>query len=509
MKNYLFTASICLFLTNHLVYAQNDIDAMRYSNIGVGGSSRFVSMGGAMNAMGADMSVAAYNPAGLGVFRTGQLYLGAGLKFTNHSSKIYNKSTQVSDAGFNFNNFGLSLVFKDKTKADNRHVLAFTNTQVQNFNSSYRIAGYTNSNSIAKDMLNIADQNKTVKNLNYAYEGLGFNSYLLDTANGKFFSFVDLNRTVKQTRDVVTSGRLNEINLSYAYSYQDVFYFGFSLGLPQVNFQSSTTHTEQDDKDSMRVTVTSVSNYSTTYTNDLPSIYKDKLGFNSLTYTEYFKTIGSGVNLKLGGLLRVNKYFRFGAYYHSPTFYTLTDTYYSQLNVSFDANKNSPEFSKYPGTANGEFEYQLITPPKVSLHSAFIFNKQGALGLEYEFVDYRKARLLSSNLSDFEDVNNFIANSYSIGNNIKIGAEYNFKPIIARAGYVMQGGPFGTMFGGKFVRNTFSVGLGLKLNEKVFIDFDWVKTLSYENYYLFSTLDANARVNFNSTQLAATMGIRF
>lgn len=498
-----------MFLSFVSVYSQNEMDAIRYSRGGVGGSSRFVALGGAMNAMGADMSVAAYNPAGLGVFRSGQLYMGAGLNFSNHKAKIYNQSSQITDAGFNFNNFGLSLVFKDKTKVDNRHVLAFTNTQIQNFNSSYRIAGYTNNSSIAKDMLNIANENKTVKNLNFAYEGLGFNSYLLDTADGKFFSFVDLNRSVKQTRDVVTSGRLNEINLSYAYSYQDIFYFGFSLGLPQVNFQSSTTHTELDDKDSMRVTVTSASNYSTTYTNDLPAIYQDKLGFNSLTYTEYFKTMGSGVNIKLGGLLRVNKHLRLGLYYHSPTFYNLTDTYYNQLNVSFDANKNSPEFSKYPGTANGEFEYQIITPPKVSLHSAFIFNKQGALGVEYEFIDYKRARLLSTNLSDFEDVNNFIANSYSIGNNIKIGGEYNFKPLIVRAGYVMQGGPFGTMFAGKFVRNTFSFGLGLKLNDKVFIDFNWLKTLSHENYYLFSTLDANARVSLNSTQLAATLGIRF
>lgn len=73
----------------------------------------------------------------------------------------------------------------------------------------------------------------------------------------------------------------------------------------------------------------------------------------------------------------------------------------------------------------------------------------------------------------------------------------------------MQGGPFGTMFVGKFVRNTFSFGLGLKLNDKVFIDFNWLKTLSHENYYSFSTLDANARVSLNSTQLAATLGIRF
>ncbi len=500
---------IAFVFCSFFLRAQNDVDAIRYSRNGVGGSARFVALGGAMNAMGADLSCAAYNPAGLALFRKGELSFSGGLKITNNKGNLYNKSTVLGDAGFNFNNFGITVAFKDKKDPDSRHVLGFSNTQVQNFNTSVRITGYTNSNSIANDMLNLARESGNVNSLNYGYEGLGYNTFLLDTVDNQFFSFVDLKRSVKQTRDIVTSGRVNDINISYAYSYKDKFYFGASIGLPQLNYISTTTHFESDDKDSMRVKVDAASNYTTTYIDDLPAIYRDKLGFNSLTYTEYFKTTGSGVNLKLGGIYRASDFLRIGMYYHTSTFYELTDAYYNSLSVSFDANKNEPESDKYPGANGGTFSYRVVTPQRLSFNSAFIFKKLAVVGLEYELVDYRQAQLRSDNISDFIGVNSSITNKYSIGNNLKLGGEFNVKPMIVRAGYTMLGSPFGAAFVGNFVRNTFSLGAGFRTENNFYFDVVWAKTFSTENYYLFTTADTKAKLNYNTTSLAATVGIKF
>lgn len=491
--------------------AQNDVDAIRYSRNGVGGTSRFTAMGGAFGAVGADLSCASSNPAGLALFRKGELSFSGGLKFTNNNAKIYNKSSNISDASFVFNNFGLSMAFAGANDDESRHIIAFSNTQLQNFNSSVRMSGYTKNSSIAKDMLILANEAGNVDNLNYGYEGLGFNTFILDTADdGSFFSFVDTKRSVKQTRDVVTSGRVNDINISYAYSAKDKYYFGASVGFPQVNYISTTRHTESDDRDSMRVTVMSSTTYSTTYVDDLPAIYPDKLGFNDLTYTEYFKTTGSGVNLKLGGIARLNDAIRLGFYYHTPTVYRLTDNYYNALDVTFDTKKNNAISDQYPAAEDGGyFEYKVVTPQRFSLNSAFLFNKLAVVGFEYELVDYSTAQLKSDRVSDFADINSAISSKYTIGNNVRLGTEFNLKPFMLRAGYNMQGSPFGAAFVGDFVRNTFSFGAGFRTENNFYIDLVWSKTLGAENYYSFTTLDTKTRINYNSANLGLTMGVKF
>src|SRR4051812_43392595 len=104
------------------VESQNDLDAIRYSRIGVGGSARFTAMGGAFGALGADLSVAAYNPAGLAVYRKGDVQFSGGLKTTTSSGNIYGKTTSLVDASFLFNNFGIAAAIKSKQDPESRHV---------------------------------------------------------------------------------------------------------------------------------------------------------------------------------------------------------------------------------------------------------------------------------------------------------------------------------------------------------------------------------------------------
>lgn len=505
--------SIILVAAGLISFSQNDVDAIRYSRIGGGGTSRFMAMGGAFGAVGADVSTAAYNPAGLAVFRKSEISFTGGLRGYNNTGNIYNKSTSYSDLTPVFNNFGVAISFQAKDP-DSRHTIAFTSTQLQSFNNSVRMSGYTNSNSIAKDMLNLASYyNQTSNmtgNLNPMYEGLGYNAYLLDidSVNMKFFSFVDLKRSVKQTRDVVTNGRVNDVNLSYAYSYKDKLYLGASLGLPQVSYESTTTHTEEDDRDSMRVVIYPNDSIATTYIDNLPVVYRSRLGFKSLTYTEYFKTSGSGFNLKLGGIVRLNDIVRVGLYYHTPTIYNLTDTYYNDLTVNFDATGSTADYAKYPADG-GTYSYKIITPSKISANAAFIIKKLAVIGIDYEMVNYRSAKLSSSNISDFAGVNSVIKNKYSAGHNLRIGGELNLNPWMLRAGYQMQGSPFGDVFNGPFVRNTFSAGFGFRTKGGFFFDVVVYKTLSSENYFLFTTMDTQAKLNYNSTTVSATIGIKF
>jgi hypothetical protein len=498
-------------LTAACSYAQNDLDAIRYSRIGIGGSARVISMGGAFGAIGADLSNAAYNPAGLGLFRKGDLAFSAGFRSTNNTGTIYKKTTPVFDVNLVFNNFGIAAAIPANNDPDSRHVIAFSNTQLQNFNNSTRMTGYTNSSSLAKDMLLIANTKKNPGSLNPNYEGLGFDTYLLDTIGANFISLLDTKRTIKQTRDIITSGRVNDINLSYAYSYKDNYYFGASVGFPQVKYESTTTHVESDDNDSIRIGMTSPNSYTHTFIDGFPvfhDYYLTRLAFNELTYTEYFKTTGSGVNLKIGGIARLGDAFRVGFHYHTPTFYRLNDSYSTSMSVAFDAQPENPDELTDP-EEGGYFKYRIITPSRFGVNAAYIYKKKMVIGMDYEFVNYKAAKLGSTNVSDFAGVNAVIRDKYKGGHNLSVGAEFNFNPIMVRAGYNMQGSPFGEVFTDDFVRNTFSAGIGFRTKSSFYFDFVVSKSYSSENYFLFSELNTQARLNYNTTLASATIGIKF
>jgi len=92
---------------------------------------------------------------------------------------------------------------------------------------------------------------------------------------------------------------------------------------------------------------------------------------------------------------------------------------------------------------------------------------------------------------------------------VRVGAELNVKPVMVRAGYAMQGSPFGEVFAGNFVRHTVSAGLGFRGSGAWYLDLVLAKTFSKEEYLPFSTLPTQATVNYNATTFAATIGLKF
>jgi hypothetical protein len=504
MRPFLLAVAFCA-----TAYSQNDLDALRLSRTGVGGSSRFIAMGGAFGALGADLSCAAYNPGGLGLYRTGEISFSGGLKITNNEAVLHGNKANELNATLTFNNFGIASVWPAEKDPDSRHIIGFTSSQLQNFFNVTRISANTNV-SIAGDMLNRAQQSGSIARLNPSYDGMAYNTYVLDfdSVENKFFSFVDLKRNLKQNRDLINEGKINDVNLSYAYALQDKYYLGLSLGLPQVEYSSTMIHHESDSNDSMRITLTSPDTYTSTYSSDLPFIYTDRLGFNSLTYTEFFKTTGSGLNLKLGAVIRLNDEVRLGLYYHTPTLYRLTDEYFNTMEASFDKNPKSPEKDKFPEN-EGNFKYQIITPSRLGLNAAFIIQKAGLIAIDHELIDYRQARIFSNDAFTFSDANEAIKRKYHIGHNVRIGGELNLNPIMLRLGYSMQGSPFGHVLFGDFVRHGISAGLGFRTKSHLYFDLVWSRNFTSENYYLFSTLNSKAKLNFNNSNFAATVGIKF
>jgi len=75
----------CLFLPLS-AKGQNEIDALRYSQIYFGSTARSISLGGAFGALGGDYTCLSTNPAGLGIYRKSDFSFTLGFADRNHQA---------------------------------------------------------------------------------------------------------------------------------------------------------------------------------------------------------------------------------------------------------------------------------------------------------------------------------------------------------------------------------------------------------------------------------------
>ena len=85
MNHKIFVLSI-LIITAFSLKAQNEIDALRYSQQNMYGSARVSSMSGAFGALGGDFSGLSYNPAGIGMYQFTEVTFSPSLTLNNTTS---------------------------------------------------------------------------------------------------------------------------------------------------------------------------------------------------------------------------------------------------------------------------------------------------------------------------------------------------------------------------------------------------------------------------------------
>jgi hypothetical protein len=494
--NRIYCIQVILLALGFSLSSQNDQDALRYSQTFFGGTSRSKAMAGSFGALGADGSCMAINPAGIGLYRKGDINISFGFKNQNTAATHNQTVSENGKANLNFD--GLSLVAawdSDKNK-DAHHSFGLSANQLVNFGSQTTIQGTSNQKSIMNDVL-ATTKNSSISNLDPTFAGLAFETYLLDTIDGKFYSFVNTNKEVIQSKTIQTSGRINEWCFNYAYGLQDKMYFGVTLGIPNVNFSYSSEYTESDTKDSIRI-----NNY------DYPVYYYNGHGgFSELRFEESYRTTGTGYNLKLGAIYRATDFVRFGLAFHTPTFFNLTDTYTFGMYSKFDEGKSYT--AKFPAdNTAGRFTYQVVTPSRLISSVAFIIQKMAVINIDYDYINYSRATLGSST-SNFSFANETIKKKYTSTGNLKAGLELNFNPYFVRFGYASFGSPFGEQLKGDFVRNFYTGGVGFKKN-KFYVDLSFTRSLTKENYYMYNSNYVDKSVlTISGTTIAFTVGSKF
>lgn len=503
-------AGLALLAWSGTAVAQDERDALRYSQLGIGGTARIQGIAGAQTALGADASTMAGNPAGLGLYRKGEFTFTPGINFNETESALSGVSTKDNRAIFNIAQLGL--VFADR-KADEvlgdwrAGAFGIGFTRLNNFQTRTSYEGpVTQNRSILQSFMdNVKTQGLTRTSLDdeinggddiFSLEGLAYATVLLDFEPSKLNaadSVVVFPRTgaLIQGENIITKGAQNQWDFSYGASYKDKLFIGASLALQTIRFEQQRTYSEASGNDPY---------------------------FTSLILSDNFTTKGSGINFKIGAIYKPIDALRLGASIQTPTFISLTDNYDSRLDVTYKegtfSNTTQTKFSA--ATVPGTFEYNLVTPFRANGGVAYFIGKYGFISADVEYVNYNNASFnqeddngtISS--SYFRDVNRKIEATYQSAVNYRIGGEARFDIFRVRAGFGYYSDPYRNSNLDRD-RTYFTGGIGVK-EKNYFIDAAYVQQQNDSYYSPYSLTDKSQPIvatKNNNTSFLVTLGVNF
>ena len=487
-----------VFLSN-LAIAQNEVDALRYSQLNFGGTTaRSAAMAGSFGALGADFSTLSINPAGIGIYRKSEISITPSFFNQSTTSNLNGTSLQDSKPNFSFGNVGIVLAHynADAQNGWKGFSFGFGYNRTNDFNNRIEMQGKNSNSSLMDVYLSDAVASGGVYQNYYPYgTQLAWNSYLLDSVGGNLVHVLP-NHGETQTKSVETSGSMGETVFSFGGNYDDKLYLGGTIGSPHIHYTESSKYTESLGSDT--------------------SVY----GFKSFSLNENLTTTGKGINFKFGMIYKPVDWIRIGGAFHSPSYFSMHDDYNSSLTAYF-TNKNSvgapSTITSNPLDANGNslgagtFDYSLTTPMRAIGSLGFVINKMGMVNIDYEYVDYASTRLHSTSY-DFLNENQAISNKYTSTGNLRVGTEWRvLKPMSVRAGIAYYGSPYKQSVGNDGSSMSYTAGIGFRENN-FFIDFAYVFTQTKENYYFYDPSIASVDPSMNtlkSSRVMMTIGFKF
>lgn len=454
----LSVSSLCALF----VQAQNAQDALRFARtMPSAGTARALGMAGAGSAMGADLSAATLNPAGLALFRKSTFTFSPALHFSSVNSGYADSSMVNNSSAMKLSNWGFAFVNNDcDCKGLKSWTFAFGQNQLADFSRNVYSAGNNTNSSITDyfaheakgqkpSSLNVADPSTIAQLAYYTYAiyptaedstryfgsaQAGFdNTPNTDYPNGRM-------RTIRQAMSQEERGRINEWFVSFAGNYQNFLYFGGTLGIDVLRYERNFTVLETDPTGNIRYFENRVNN---------PDKYPLETPFKSLEYKEYVKTTGTGVNAKFGLILAPTDFLRIGGSIQTPTAYTLTDNY--SYSISQDLSKyaggldpvsGKPLFDKNPSASfTGTYQYRYSSPYRMTAGAMLLLGKIGFVNVDVEMLDYASTKFSAQTFNDryFDATNTFMSTNFQQAYNYRIGGELRLDKVRLRAGYGLYG----------------------------------------------------------------------
>lgn len=424
---------ICLAMSLIAVctMAQETYESAQLATQDLNGTARYVGMGGAMEALGADISTMSSNPAGIGLFRRSWIGASAGVTIQNDDK---NRTTMLGKSDNRTANFDMNqagFVYSTRFGANSYFNIGFNYQKSRNFNQIMSAVNSLNDASANKltyismgtlspnpakwqsgidtrfSYISLLGRN-TYKHVNEAFTGIDENNVFTDG-----YRAADMYNAYSENE-----GYVSDFSLNFSGNLNDRVYLGATFGLKDVHYNSTSLYGER-----------------------LVDVSGNAAGFYN--YTDNRKITGTGFDMKFGVIVRPSEEspFRMGAYIHTPTWYELTCS--GTMTTAYNDGTK---------TLFNPYEYKIITPWKFGFSVGHTFGKLAAIGVTYEFSDFStiKNRIKTSehydewggSISSYakdDDMDQNTKASLRGVHLVKIGAEIKPSQVIAiRAGYNYQ-----------------------------------------------------------------------
>lgn len=474
--------------------AQSAYDAGNAIQSDLNGTARYVGMGGALNALGADISLMSANPAGTALYRKSDISFTASDLISDEKGQLGHDRSRMSfdQAGvlfaFQLDNSGRGLQYVNfgVNYRKNRNHFGNDFVNVQNldntFSQTFQIADLANASANYGYWGLLADiATPTDVDAQNAHDGIvgedeqGYYGIAAQDANYRRYSY----------------GSNIEADINISFNSSDRFYYGLSVGIYDFDYNRES--------------------------------FYEELGVDQHYYdfSNWYKTSGTGVDIKFGFIFRPieDSPFRLGVNITTPTWYNLTDANGATLYLD----------DEYVASGNsGDYDYKFRTPWKFNLSLGHTFGTNLAIGAEYEFSDYASSRYTAIDYADdqyFREINETIKNTLKGQHTLKLGLEYKpVEPFSIRLGYnyvssaydkkgyktILYTEPFtDTDFTNWGAINRVTFGLGYRWRSG-YIDMAYQYQAQKGDFYAFDDVDlVPTEIKNNRSQILATLGFRF
>ena len=426
MKKIVLSACLLSLFMAH-AHAQETYENTKLIDNDLNGTARYVGMGGAMEALGADISVINSNPAGIGLFRRSSGSVSFGLVSQDGASSF--KYGNKTNASFDQAGFVYSLRDGRRTFIN----FGFNYHKSKNFDYILNAASALNGASQHKlsYMKALANENNLDKTSSgwrgkFAYtsqlDNLYYNTLMMTSSDGFFY-----NDASGYEFGRAETGYIGEYDFNTSVNVNDRVYLGITIGIHDVHYTGHSLYNEA-----------------------LVNLNNQTAG--DITVNDERRITGTGYNASFGIILRPvdASPFRIGLSVSTPTWYDLKTSNYTYLINNTKADGSGKLQGDYPNYTTGEsYEFKLFTPWKFGVSLGHTVGNYLALGASYEYADYSR---LDTRVNDGYDVdywgdvyehsssdepmNRHTRETLKAVSTLKIGAEAKVMPNLAvRAGY--------------------------------------------------------------------------
>ncbi len=483
MKKFWLYMALSLMAVN--AFSQYETDIMRYTNLMPYGTARFSAMGGAFGALGGDLTTMSYNPAGTGIYRRSDVAMTTSWSSANSEASYNGTTTALSSMNIHLGNIGFLIANPQPENSDWKYINAgISYNQLANFNRDIRIKGFNDQNSILDAEVDALRSGNSYEESNLFYladvifydttDATYYNDYQYYGAYG-----ADVKSVIRE------SGSIGEWDFNVSANYKDAFYIGATLGLVRVDYQQTTTYTES------------------------PTAMVDgTYHMSSLEAIDYYRTQGTGVNIKIGAMGKVGQLLRLGAAFHSPTIFALRDNYYSTVNSTLIDSDYIYENSATTGT--GVYNWEASSPMKLMGSAALVLGRFATLSAEAEYLNYTNMNIRINDDYDFSYENDLIQSIYRQNAiNIRSGAEIRLGILSFRGGMAFYQSPYtNDEENSKAHTWQMSGGIGLKTGG-VYFDAAYVYRTQNQYYYLYDADNTESELKLSKGSFMASIGYRF